>query len=135
MPELSNKVIANDIGSAAVALYASAESVIANQLDSLKEQLMETREVSIGTLLGMADTLHSLSWGDLGKILSSNLKQVVSNILQVTIGSNSSFIEVHSFLLFSFYLSSLSVDSCSCASLLCFTSSTLSFPFSVLWTL
>ena len=40
MPELSNKVIANDIGSAAVALYASAESVIANQLDSLKEQLM-----------------------------------------------------------------------------------------------
>ena len=93
MPELSNKVIANDIGSAAVALYASAESVIANQLDSLKEQLMETREVSIGTLLGMADTLHSLSWSDLGKILSSNLKQVVSNILQVTIGSNSSFID------------------------------------------
>ena len=70
-----NKVIANDIGSAAVALYASAESVITNQLNSLKEQLMETREVSIGTLLGMADTVHSLSWGDLGKVVPLHRKR------------------------------------------------------------
>ena len=92
MPELSRKEIVNDIGKATVALHASAESVITNQLNSLKEQLMETREVSIGTLLGMADTVHSLSWSDLGKVLSSNLKQVTSNILQVTLGSDSSFL-------------------------------------------
>ena len=93
MPELSRKEIVNDIGKATVALHASAESVITNQLNSLKEQLMETREVSIGTLLGMADTVHSLSWSDLGKVLSSNLKQVTSNILQVTLGSDSSFLD------------------------------------------
>ena len=44
MPELSRKEIVNDIGKATVALHASAESVITNQLNSLKEQLMETRE-------------------------------------------------------------------------------------------
>ena len=93
MPELSRKEIVNDIGKATVALHASAESVITNHLNSLKEQLMETREVSIGTLLGMADTVHSLSWSDLGKVLSSNLKQVTSNILQVTLGSDSSFLD------------------------------------------
>ena len=92
MPELSREEIVNDIGKVATALGASAESVITDQLNSLKEQLMETREVSIGTLLGMADTVHSLSWSDLGKVLSSNLKQVTSNILQVTLGSDSSFV-------------------------------------------
>ena len=92
MPELTREDIAYDIGGVSSALYASAESVITKQLDSIKKQLMETREVSIGTLLGMADTVHSLSWSDLGKILSSNLKQVTSNILQVTLGTNASFI-------------------------------------------
>ncbi len=92
MPELTREDIAYDIGGVSSALYASAESVITKQLDSIKKQLMETREVSIGTLLGMADTVHSLNWSDLGKILSSNLKQVTSNILQVTLGTNASFI-------------------------------------------
>ncbi len=92
MPELTRKDITHDIGEVSSALYASAESVVTKQLDSMKERLMETREVSIGTLLGMADTIHSLSWSDLGKVLTSNLKQVTSNILQVTLGSNASFI-------------------------------------------
>ena len=93
MPKLTYENVAHDLGEVSSALHASAESVITKQLESIKQQLMEMREVSIGTLLGMADTVHSLSWSDLGKVLSANLKQVTSNILQVTLGASSSFVD------------------------------------------
>ena len=79
-PELTRENVKQDLKEVSSALYASAESVITKRVEAIKQQLMEMREVSIGTRLGMADTVHSLSWSDLGKVLSANLKQIISNI-------------------------------------------------------
>lgn len=75
------------------ALYSSVESVINRQLDALWKQLSETKEVSVGTLLGMADNIHSLSWNELARVLSSNLKQVTSNIISAVVDPSADFLD------------------------------------------
>ena len=47
MPKLTYENVAHDLGEVSSALHASAESVITKQLESIKQQLMEMREVSI----------------------------------------------------------------------------------------